>query len=84
MLSVTVGQIARDKVTGFEGRVTGHASYITGCDQFLVQPKVDEKGNLKDGRWFDEHRLEVVDEQVLALTPSVPDRHGADLPAPVK
>jgi hypothetical protein len=80
---IKVGQLARDKVTGFEGRVTGHADYITGCDQFLLTPQAKD-GDLKDGRWFDEHRLEVVNTAVMVLTPTVEGRNGADLPAPVK
>ncbi len=31
--------IVKDKITGFSGKVTGHADYITGCDQFLVHRK---------------------------------------------
>lgn len=82
--TVKIGQTARDKITGFEGRVTGHARYITGCDQFLLTPKVSKDGDAKDGRWFDEHRLAVEDPNVMVLTPSVPERRGAGDPAPIK
>lgn len=52
-----LGQKARDKVTGFEGIVTGHCSYLTGCDQLLISPPAKD-GDFKDGRWIDVNRLE--------------------------
>lgn len=57
-----MGQKATDKLTGFTGKVTGQARYITGCDQFLVQPPCKEDGTYVDGRWFDENRLGFVEE----------------------
>lgn len=63
-----LGVKAKDKITGFTGIVTGKASYLTGCDQYLVQPKCKEDGEMTDGRWFDEQRLEIVpDTQKAAL-----------------
>jgi len=55
-----LGVKAKDKITGFTGIVTGKASYLTGCDQYLVQPKCKEDGEMADGRWFDEQRLDLV------------------------
>lgn len=31
---IILGRKVRDKVTGFEGIVTGRATYLTGCDQY--------------------------------------------------
>lgn len=71
----------RDKITGFEGMVTGHSDYITGCDQYLVQPPVKET-EFKEPRWFDANRLEVVEETpALKVTG---EENGADIPAPAK
>lgn len=50
----------RDRITGFAGVVTAVASYVTGCRQFFVQPKVDNDGKYQVGHWFDETRLELV------------------------
>jgi len=55
-----MGKKVRDEITGFEGMVTGHADYITGCDQFLVQPECKEDGKFVQNRWFDEQRLMVI------------------------
>lgn len=59
-----LGDKVRDVITGFEGIVTGHAEYVTGCDQYLLQPQI--KAEAKDAtfpepRWFDENRLSVVE-----------------------
>ena len=39
-MKVKLGATAQDKATGFEGTVMGHARYLTGCDQYCLQPKV--------------------------------------------
>ncbi len=52
-----MGAPVQDVVTGFRGHVTGRCEYITGCDQYLVQPKIDGQGNHREGRWIDDLRL---------------------------
>jgi hypothetical protein len=76
-----LGQLAKDKVTGFEGTIVGHADYLSGCDQYLLVPTVDEKGNHREGHWFDEQRLVVINENVLSYERKKP---GADGSAPKK
>lgn len=70
-----------DKLSGFKGVVTGHADYITGCDQYLVQPFCKD-GEFKEPRWFDESRLELTGEEKPVLIDS--NLNGADKPAPAK
>lgn len=53
------GDLVRDRVTGFEGVVTGFTTFITGCDQYLVNPPVKD-GSYQDGKWLDDVRLELV------------------------
>ena len=78
-----LGTKAKDTITGFSGVVTGKASYITGCDQFLLQPQCKEDGDMVDGRWFDEQRLEIVpDTPATSLDNS--RGNGACGVAPVK
>lgn len=79
-----LGTTQKDKITGFEGIVTGHARYITGCDQYLIVPKVKEDGTSISGQWFDDSRLERVGETVLVLEPEDQPRTGADMEAPIK
>jgi len=75
----------KDKFTGFEGTVTGHCDYITGCDQYLVQPQTKE-GEWKDARWFDENRLELIGTSASLITSKgeAVNDNGADIAAPVK
>jgi hypothetical protein len=40
-LKTKLGVTAKDLVTGFEGKVLGLCQYITGCNQVLIQPKLD-------------------------------------------
>lgn len=55
-----LGLKVRDRVTGFEGVVASVCYDLYGCIQAVVSPAVKD-GELKDGRWFDVKRLEVLD-----------------------
>lgn len=54
-----LGSTVTDRITGFTGTLTGICTYISGCSQGLVVPKVDSEGKLRDGQWFDIQRLAV-------------------------
>ncbi len=56
---ITLGDKARDSLTGFSGTVTGIADYFTGCSQASLQPLIPEGGDYKGPSWFDVDRLEV-------------------------
>lgn len=58
-MSNILGAMATDSITGFKGRVTGVAHYISGCSQALLVPKVGDDGKLPEGHWFDVQRLEI-------------------------
>jgi hypothetical protein len=64
---VDMGHRGRDLITGFEGVVTGHCQYISGCNQVLLSPKVDEKGGKVDAEWFDEQRVEEIEAEPILL-----------------
>jgi hypothetical protein len=55
-----MGAVAMDAVTGFTGKVTGHARYITGSDQVRLTPPVDHAGKTQTEHWYDVERVEVV------------------------
>ena len=58
---IQLGDKVKDVISGFMGRTTGRAEYITGCVQFLVMPdKVGKEGKFLEGHWFDEDRLRKV------------------------
>ena len=76
-----LGATLRDKITGFEGIAIGVASYITGCDQFCVQPKLKD-GSFVESKWLDDNRLEVAGDDVVKL--ELEKDVGACCPAPTK
>ena len=57
---IALGQLARDKVSGFEGVVYGITTWMNGCRRIGLKSQ-----NLKDGKpldveWFDEDDVVVV------------------------
>jgi len=57
-----LGSKVRDRVTKFEGTMTGHAKHLTGCDTVCITPTIDSDGRLRDNAWFDIDRIDTVDE----------------------
>ncbi len=63
MIKFQLGVRLKDKITGFTGVAVGRAEYLTGCTQYgLCPPATDSKMN--DNQWFDEGRLEYVDQGI--------------------
>lgn len=77
------GDKVTEKITGFTGVVTGASSYITGCDQILVQPPVSE-GKWVDAQWFDDGRLKKVKKAISKKSVKGNTGTGACGIAPVK
>jgi hypothetical protein len=76
-----LGQTGRDRITGFVGVATGIVDYISGCNQVLLTPPIDDKGALREAQWFDVQRVEQIAEApTIRLENSVSP--GPDLPAP--
>lgn len=65
-----LGTKVRDRVTGFSGVVASLSFDLYGCVQAVVTPPVDDKGEMKDGRWFDTSRLDVIDATPVMDLPS--------------
>ncbi len=84
-MNENLGRKAVDKITGFSGVITGHAEYLTGCDQFLVQPSCDKGANAKypEAIWFDSGRLNITVIEVKKETVKG-KRNGCDYSAPIK
>lgn len=60
-----LGWKVKDIITGFEGIVTGRAEHITGCNSYWVKPqKLTAEGKPLEAEYFDEDRLEFVDEGI--------------------
>lgn len=76
------GDKVKDKTTGFAGVVTGRADYLSGCNQYCIQPAVED-GKWVDLHWFDEPRLVMVKRKAVEAD-SRQYRTGADDQAPTK
>jgi len=85
MDKLELGNEAKDKITGFQGIVTGIASYLTGCNQLCVQPQceVDKGGTYPSSNWFDEGRLEFISKGIESVEVTG-DVNGCDYEAPSK
>lgn len=63
-----LGKKAKDAVTGFSGVISTMSFDLYGCVQAVITPPVDEKGEIKNGKWMDVTRLIITDEEpVMAL-----------------
>lgn len=58
-----MGTKVRDKISEFEGKITSKVINITGDISYSITPKFDKKSKNNDAEWFDEGRLEMVEEK---------------------
>ncbi len=64
---IKMGMTVKDKITGFQGLVTGLCQYISGCNQVLIVPKLDKQGQPAESHWFDEQRCVRVGRTMMTL-----------------
>ncbi len=79
--TVTLGNVGRDKITGFQGTITGRAEYLYGCAQFVLVPPVKD-GTIQAGEWFDEGRIEFVGTGINPADVRVEKNGGPNRDAP--
>ena len=72
-----LGKKAKDKITGFEGIITSKHIYLTGCNQYGIQPPIDKDGKVPDKGYFDEGRIEIIGDGIRAESVSA-DENGCD------
>jgi hypothetical protein len=69
-MTIELGTIVRDRVTGFVGVAENRATYMYGCDRYCVQPRVGEDGKIPDSVMIDEPQLEIVENQEQVMKPA--------------
>ena len=83
-----LGSKGRDIISGFEGIVIGHCTYLTGCNQTLLAPRgLGTDGRKIESEWFDDVPIEAVDgepEIILQTAAIEAQQPGADRQAPKK
>ncbi len=56
---IRLGSRAKDKISGFEGIVTGRTEWLTGCDRYLLEGPHKDGKRVTEG--FDEYSLVVLE-----------------------
>lgn len=73
-----LGWKAKDILTGFEGTIVYRVEFMTGCDQYGIQPYIDplKKNEIPDSKQFDEGRLEILDRNPVVFPNMKPVEEG--------
>ena len=63
---IKLGDLAKDKITGFTGVVICVSNFLNGCTRCAIQPKELEKGIPIEEHYFDIEQLVKVKESTKA------------------
>ena len=68
---IPLGSKVRERITGFEGVATGRTTWLSGNEDYIIEPdKLDEKGQPGMVQAYEGHRLTVVKEQPVPTAAS--------------
>lgn len=67
---IDLGDQVRDRVTGYQGIVTGVHEYLQGCRRMTVQPPIDDQGKMREAYFFDEPQLDIQQKSVHTVDDS--------------
>ena len=76
-----LGKKAIDKITGFEGIIIGKCEYLFGCNQYGITPPAKD-GKCGETQWFDEGRIEVIDDGITPESVKGTKNGGVNSDAP--
>jgi len=82
---IELGDLVKDKITGFEGVVTGYTKWLTGCDRVVVQPRqLGDSGHLRMTESFDISQIDVIEKNVIKLNQRTKEekKSGGPMPTP--
>jgi hypothetical protein len=81
MKTIELGDLVRDKVTGFSGVVTAKTQFLSGCDRVSVQPTELKEGAVRSYETFDVLQLEILEKSKVVIEQRVvEDRTGGPRP----
>lgn len=63
---VKLGSTVKDMISGFEGIVIARSEWLYGCNRLIVESKRLKDGKPTEGQWFDEQRIETIEEGTLS------------------
>ena len=61
---IKLGSRVKDTFTGFAGIATASTEWIYGCTRICIEPTELKDGKPIEAQWFDEQRVEVIEEEV--------------------
>lgn len=67
-MAIDLGDVARDKITGFTGVVVCRSKWLHGCERLVLQPRELKDGKPIESAAFDEPQLELVERAALEGT----------------
>jgi hypothetical protein len=73
-VTVKLGDIVTDSLTGFSGVAVSRVEYINGCVRIEVQPKAMHDGKPIESSYFDEQRVDAKSTVNTGGPGSVPAR----------
>lgn len=59
---IKLGSRVKDTITGFEGVAIGRTIWLYGCERICVEPTTLREGKPIEERWFDDQRVELLEE----------------------
>lgn len=78
---MNLGDVVRDKISGFSGVATCRLDYLNGCVRWQVTPRTLHDAKPVEAQYFDDEQLEPVDEPAVTL---VRKPTGGDRPNPAR
>jgi len=60
-----LGDVAKDKITGFEGVIIGRHQWLNNCNTYSIKPRTLKDGAPQDSQSFDEPQLDLAEEKVI-------------------
>lgn len=79
---IKLGSKVRDSITGFEGIATSRTEYLYGCVHVGITPTELRDGKPVDSQWFDEQRVQVIEERKPEVSPASSATSGGPQPTP--
>jgi hypothetical protein len=59
---IELGSVAQSRISKFKGTVTSRSEHMNGCNRYWLEPTVDKEGKTREGAWFDEVELDVIEK----------------------
>lgn len=84
-MAIKLGSKVRDTISGYEGIATARTEYLYGCVRITIESQTLKDGKPVEAAWFDEQRVEVLEEGAPVVQPTSSAKAGGpqnDPPSP--